>query len=123
MTVSTKDDPYIVNMHVSKQLHKQVHEENALQKSIIIMQQNSAHFEEGVVRSVQSAWQTFDEWQSRMATSVQDTWKLLGQSMGSLPPDHEWISFAGRSDHLLDPDTPRTSALFPIVPTSSSLSP
>jgi hypothetical protein len=39
-----------------------VHEENALQKSIIIMQQNSEHFEEGVVRAIQMAWSTFDEW-------------------------------------------------------------
>ncbi|EJD49586.1 hypothetical protein AURDEDRAFT_112445 [Auricularia subglabra TFB-10046 SS5] len=106
MTVSSKDDPYILNMQVMKQLQKQVNEENALQKSIIIMQQNSAHFEEGVVRSIQSAWQTFDEWQSRMSTAVQDTWRMLGQNMASLQPDYEWVSFAGRSDHLLDPDTP-----------------
>ena len=26
--------------------------------------------------------------------------------MASIPPDHEWISFSARSDHLLDPDTP-----------------
>lgn len=26
--------------------------------------------------------------------------------MASLSPDHEWISFAARSDHLVDPDTP-----------------
>lgn len=106
MTVSNKDDPYIGNMLVLRQLQKQVNEENALQKSIIIMQQNSAHFEEGVVRSIQSAWQTFDEWQSRMSSAVQDTWRILGQNMAALAPDHEWISFAGRSDHLLDPDTP-----------------
>ncbi|KAH7106392.1 hypothetical protein BKA62DRAFT_687045 [Auriculariales sp. MPI-PUGE-AT-0066] len=106
MQVSTKSDPYIVNMNVMRQLHKQVQEENALQKSIIIMQENSSHFETGIVRSIQSAWATFNEWQSRMSTSVQDSWRLLGESMGGLPPDQEWVSFAGRSDHLLDPDTP-----------------
>lgn len=26
------------------------------------MQQNSEHFEEGVVRAIQMAWSTFDEW-------------------------------------------------------------
>ncbi|KAH9023669.1 hypothetical protein EDB85DRAFT_2150997 [Lactarius pseudohatsudake] len=46
------------------------------------MQQKFAHFEERVVRAIQSAWQTFDEWQS------------------------QWISFSARSDHLLDPETP-----------------
>ena len=70
------------------------------------MQQNSAHFEEGIVRAVQSAWQTFDEWQSRMSTAVQDTWRTLGQHMAALAPDREWISFSARSDHLLDPETP-----------------
>ena len=97
---------YVANLAVVRQLHKQVNEENALQKSIIIMQQNSAHFEEGIVRAIQSAWQTFDEWQSRMSASVQDTWRSLGVHMASIPPDHEWISFSARSDHLLDPDTP-----------------
>ena len=97
---------YVGNMAVIRQLQKQVHEENALQKSIIIMQQNSAHFEEGFVRAIQSAWQTFDEWQSRMSLSVQDTWRGLGEHMASLAPDREWISFSARSDHVLDPETP-----------------
>lgn len=70
------------------------------------MQQNSAHFEEGIVRSIQSAWSTFDEWQSRMSSSVQETWRQLGVNMSQLMPDREWISFAARSDHLLDPETP-----------------
>jgi len=106
MSVGAKEDPFAVNMAVMKQLQKQVHEENSLQKSIVIMQQNSAHFEEGIVRSIQSAWSTFDEWQSRMSSSVQETWRQLGVNMAQLMPDREWISFAARSDHLLDPETP-----------------
>lgn len=106
MNVTSKSDPYVANMVVTRQLQKQVHEENLLQKSIIIMQQNSAHFEEGIVRAIQSAWQTFEEWQSRMSTSVQETWLHLGTHMASLAPDREWISFSARSDHLLDPETP-----------------
>ncbi|KAI0058782.1 hypothetical protein BV25DRAFT_1810259 [Artomyces pyxidatus] len=106
LNINSKSDPYVSNMAVIRQLSKQVHEENALQKSIIIMQQNSAHFEEGIVRAIQSAWQTFDEWQSRMSDSVQETWRTLGAHMASIPADHEWISFSARSDHLLDPETP-----------------
>ncbi|KAL0945209.1 hypothetical protein HGRIS_000721 [Hohenbuehelia grisea] len=106
MNVTNKSDPYVANQVVFRQLQKQVHEENLLQKSIIIMQQNSAHFEEGIVRAIQSAWQTFDEWQSRMSSTVQDTWKHLSVHMASLAPDREWISFSARSDHLLDPETP-----------------
>ncbi|KAH9988228.1 hypothetical protein BJV77DRAFT_964524 [Russula vinacea] len=70
------------NLAVIRQLHKQVNEENALQKSVIIMQRNSAHFE-GI-----------------------DTRRSLGHSYGQHPPDHEWISFSARFNHLLDPDKP-----------------
>ncbi|KAJ9473851.1 Phosphatidylinositol 4,5-bisphosphate-binding protein SLM1 [Pseudozyma hubeiensis] len=106
MSVTAREDPYAANQAVFRQLQRQVNEENALQKSIIIMQQNSAHFEEGIVRSIQSAWQTFDEWSGRMSAQVQDTWLSLGVQMRSLQPNSEWIAFAARSDHLLDPDTP-----------------
>ena len=71
-----------------------------------LSQDLSAHFEEGIVRAIQSAWQTFYEWQSRVSPSVQDTWRTLGQHIASLALDQEWISFSARSDHLLDPETP-----------------
>ncbi|KAF7972243.1 hypothetical protein HWV62_18660 [Athelia sp. TMB] len=116
MGVTAKSDPYVANSAVARQLQKQVHEENALQKSIIIMQQNSAHFEEGIVRSIQSAWQTFDEWQSRMSGSVQDSWRGIGASMASLLPDREWIAFSARSDHLLDPETPLRNPEYILYP-------
>jgi hypothetical protein len=106
MEVNSKTDPYVTNAHVIAQLTKQVHAENSLQKSIIIMQQNSAHFEEGLVRALQSAWATFDEWQSRMSVSVQETWRAMGTSLSALAPDAEWIEFAARSDQLVDPETP-----------------
>ncbi|KAJ6622223.1 hypothetical protein B0H10DRAFT_2162837 [Mycena sp. CBHHK59/15] len=99
MNVTSKTDPYVANAAV-------VHEENLLQKSIIIMQQNSAHFEEGIVRAIQSAWQTYDEWQARMGASIASTHTELTAHMASLAPDREWLAFSGRSDHLLDPETP-----------------
>lgn len=106
MEITSRSDPFVANALVLSQLTKQVHAENALQKSIIIMQQNSAHFESGLVRAVQSAWATFDEWQTRMSTSVQETYKGLGTHLASLEPDREWIEFAARSDQLVDPETP-----------------
>ncbi|KAF8623293.1 hypothetical protein AX17_007465 [Amanita inopinata Kibby_2008] len=106
MHITARSDPYVANQAVHRQLQKQVHEENLLQKSIVIMQQNSAHFEEGIVRAIQSAWQTFDEWQSRASAIIQDTYRSLSTHLGSLATDKEWISFAARSDHLLDPETP-----------------
>ncbi|KAF9555088.1 hypothetical protein CPC08DRAFT_712338, partial [Agrocybe pediades] len=106
MNIHARSDPYIANQAVHRQLSRQVLEENLLQKSIIMMQQNSAHFEEGIVKSIQSAWQTFDEWQSRASVASQDIFRSLSSHMASLTPDREWIQFAARSDHLLDPDTP-----------------
>ncbi|GAA5933916.1 SLM1 family PH domain-containing protein [Sporobolomyces koalae] len=106
MGVHAKEDPWYTNSLVARQLQKQVHEENSLQKSIIIMQQNSEHFEEGVVRAIQMAWSTFDEWNSRASSQVQETWATMGQLMRSVAPTTEWIAFASRSEYLLDPDTP-----------------
>ncbi|GAA6043350.1 hypothetical protein JCM8097_008043 [Rhodosporidiobolus ruineniae] len=106
MGVHAKEDPWYTNSLVARQLQKQVHEENALQKSILIMQQNSEHFEEGVVRAIQMAWQTFDEWNARAASQVQETWATMGQLMRSVAPTTEWIAFASRSEYLLDPETP-----------------
>ncbi|KEI41170.1 uncharacterized protein L969DRAFT_92403 [Mixia osmundae IAM 14324] len=106
MGIGAKEDPWYTNNLVARQLQKQVHEENALQKSIIIMQNNSAHFEEGVVKAIQTAWETFDNWSSRCQSQVQETWAVMGQLMKTIQPNTEWIAFAARSDHLLDPDTP-----------------
>lgn len=97
---------YLANKAVAHQLQKQVLEDNLLQKSIVMMQQNSAHFEEGIVRAIQSAWQTFDEWQSRASLANQEIYRSLSSHLAALPADREWISFAARSDHLLDPETP-----------------
>jgi hypothetical protein len=111
MRITAKADPYvslsaISNEAVSLQYEKLVRAENTLQDSIISMQQNSATFETGIVRAIQSAWQTCDEWQSRASNGNQEIYRSLSAHMASLSPDQEWISFAARSDHLLDPETP-----------------
>lgn len=97
---------YVANAAVHRQLQRQVLEENLFQKSIVMMQQNSAHFEEGIVKAIQSAWATFDEWQARSVSSSQALFRGLSSHMATIQPDREWIQFAARSDHLLDPDTP-----------------
>jgi hypothetical protein len=109
MNTTAKTDPYVSNQAVLRQLNKQVHEENLLQKSIIIIQQSSAHFEESLIRSIQSAWATYDEWLSRSSVTIQATWRGLADQMNVLQADKEWLAFAARSDHLLDPETPLRS--------------
>ncbi|TFK21233.1 hypothetical protein FA15DRAFT_624186 [Coprinopsis marcescibilis] len=106
MNIPAKNDPFIANQAVHRQLSRQVLEENLLQKSLIITQQNSAHFESGIVRSIQSAWQTFDEFQSRTTSSSSEIYRALAQHMAAQAPEKEWIAFASRSDHLVDPETP-----------------
>ena len=41
-----------------------------------------------------------------MDTAVSEIWGNLQRDMSTLPPDREWISFAAREDHLVDPETP-----------------
>lgn len=77
MHVTAKEDPWYTNSLVARQLQKQVQEENALQKSVIIMQQNSEHFEEGVIRAIQTAWETFDNWSSRFVFHPNSTLTML----------------------------------------------
>ncbi|KAG6816612.1 hypothetical protein H0H87_004618 [Tephrocybe sp. NHM501043] len=106
MSVTHRTDPYVTNAQVISQLRTQLHAENLLQKSIIIMQQSSADFESGIVRALQSAWATYTEWASRSALAIQSSSASLAGLFSALAPDREWISFAGRADHLLDPETP-----------------
>ncbi|KAH9926523.1 hypothetical protein B0H21DRAFT_894979 [Amylocystis lapponica] len=106
LSVTAKTDPYVANQAVGRQLLKQVHTENALQKSLLLTQSSSALFEASLIQALQSAWATFAEWRSRMDVSVRDTWSTLEHDMGALPPDREWIAFAAREDHLVDPETP-----------------
>ncbi|KAF7300015.1 PH domain-containing protein [Mycena kentingensis (nom. inval.)] len=106
LSVTSKTDPYVINNAVVRQLTKQIHEENLLQKSIISMQQNSAHFEETIVRSMQSAWQTYDEWQARMSGAIASAHSALAQHMAGLAPNREWVAFTQRGEYLLDPTTP-----------------
>ena len=47
------------------------------------MQQNSAHFEEGIVRSIQSAWATFAEWQARSTAASQELFAVMTEHMAS----------------------------------------
>jgi len=96
---------YIIHcqLAVSYQLQRQVFEENFLYKSILIMQQSSAHFEEGIVKS---AWSTFDESQARASISSQEIFRSFSTHPASLSPNREWIQFAARSGRPLDPETP-----------------
>ena len=106
LNVTAKTDPYVANQAVARQLVKQVHTENALQKSLLLTQASSAMFEASLIQALQSAWATFAEWRTRMDTAVGEIWGNLQRDMSALPPDREWISFAAREDHLVDPETP-----------------
>jgi len=106
MTVGPKEDPYVANMAVSRQLLTQVHAENALQKSIIIIQAMSATFESSLIQSLQSAHGTFADWNSRTSSAALQHWDSMAKDVQQLDGEREWLAFAGREDHLLDPETP-----------------
>ena len=58
-------------------MQRQVLEENLLQNLLVMMQQNSAAFELGIVGSIQSTWNTFKEWQSRALVQSQALFQSL----------------------------------------------
>ena len=106
MSVTPKTDPYVANQSVMRQLVKQVHTENALQKSLLLTQASSATFEAALIQALQSAWATYAEWRQRMDAQIGSISQSLERAMSSLAPDKEWIAFAAREDHLVDPETP-----------------
>jgi hypothetical protein len=57
---------------------------------------------------LQSAWQTFDEWQSQASIANQEALCSLSTLIRALAPDREWISFAAT---LRPPPQPRTHPL------------
>src|ERR1700761_954424 len=93
-------------MMVNRQLTTQVHAENALQKSIIIIQSLSSTFEASLIQSLQSAHATFSDWNSRTSTASLQLWDGMAKDVQELDGEREWLAFAGREDHLVDPDTP-----------------
>ncbi|KAJ3846185.1 hypothetical protein EV368DRAFT_77125 [Lentinula lateritia] len=101
-----KQDPYISNLAVQRQLRTQVTAENLLQKSIIITQANSAAFEEGIVQAIQGAWATYEEWRVRMAANIERHQTAVASAFAALDPTLEWVALSARTEHLLDPDTP-----------------
>ncbi|KAJ3717598.1 hypothetical protein DFJ43DRAFT_1099477 [Lentinula guzmanii] len=101
-----KQDPYIANLAVQRQLRTQVNAENLLQKSIIITQANSATFEEGIVQAIQGAWATYEDWRVRMNANIEKQQLGLARAFAGLDPTLEWVSFSARTEHLLDPETP-----------------
>ncbi|KAJ3519694.1 hypothetical protein NMY22_g13086 [Coprinellus aureogranulatus] len=92
MGLSAQGDPFLINQSVSLQLQRQILEENLLQKSIIIMQQSSAHFEAGIVRSIQSAWATNSQFRSSLSTTTSSLYFGLAEQMAKLEPEREWVS-------------------------------
>ncbi|PCH36297.1 hypothetical protein WOLCODRAFT_157011 [Wolfiporia cocos MD-104 SS10] len=90
LSITAKTDPYVANQSVARQLVKQVHTENALQKLLLLTQSSSAVFEASPIQ----------------ALHIRETYNTLEHDMSALPPDREWIAFAAHEDHLVDPETP-----------------
>ena len=81
LNITAKTDPYVANQAVARQLLKQVHTENALQKSLLLTQASSAMFEASLVQAVQSAWATFAEWRTRLDNSIGELFNHLQRDM------------------------------------------
>ncbi|EGG12542.1 Pleckstrin domain-containing protein [Melampsora larici-populina 98AG31] len=106
LNLEGRQDPWLCNQLVVEQLRKQVQEENMLQKSILIMQTNSAQFEEGLVRAIQSIWAVYHEYNTRKSGEVYNRWANSANLIDAISPTTEWEAFSSREDCLLDPDTP-----------------
>jgi hypothetical protein len=66
----------------------------------------------GIVRSLQSTYQTYSKWHTHTVTTLSALHADILSAFAALPPSHEWISFAARSSHLLDPEMPLCDPMF-----------
>ncbi|KAI5886674.1 uncharacterized protein SCHCODRAFT_02104189 [Schizophyllum commune H4-8] len=106
MNVTPKNDPYVVNQTVRKQMRKQIESENMLHNAILAAQAQSADFEGGIVRGINSAWSRYAQLHAQMVGAVQQVQTALAAQLGGLAPSAEWEAFKRRAEGHLDPKTP-----------------
>ncbi|EGG04796.1 uncharacterized protein MELLADRAFT_64625 [Melampsora larici-populina 98AG31] len=104
LNLEGRQDLWLCNQLVVEHLRKEVQEGNMLQKRKLIMQTNSAQFEEGLVRAIRSIWAVFHD--NRKSGEVYNRWVTSANLIDVISPTTQWEAFSSREDCLLDPDTP-----------------
>ncbi|KAL1852678.1 phosphatidylinositol 4,5-bisphosphate-binding protein [Paecilomyces lecythidis] len=103
---SGKGDPYIVRLHVDRQLEKQIEEENYLHRAFLNLESSGRELESIVVGEIQKAYNAYANILKREAEQALDAAEKLRVGPVSMPRDHEWNYFIANEDQLVDPRTP-----------------
>ncbi|KAJ9314865.1 hypothetical protein DTO271D3_4865 [Paecilomyces variotii] len=103
---SGKGDPFIVRLHVDRQIEKQIEEENYLHRAFLNLESSGRELESIVVGEIQKAYNAYANILKREAEQALDTAEKLRAGPVSMPRDHEWNSFIANEDQLVDPKTP-----------------
>ncbi|GAA6060981.1 hypothetical protein JCM10212_000667 [Sporobolomyces blumeae] len=103
-------DPYLSHSLVANQLKKQVHKENDLQAALIRFQQQQAEFEEGIVKSIQSACRLYEEARQTHVEEISELHTTIASALQRVDPRAEWEHYISQeTTALIDPNTPSRS--------------
>ncbi|OQE13406.1 hypothetical protein PENFLA_c048G05550 [Penicillium flavigenum] len=103
---SGKGDPFILRLHVEKQVEKQIEEENYLHRAFLNLENSGRELEGIVVSEIQKAYNAYASILRREANEALDTVEKLQAGPISMPQDHEWNQFVADTDELVDPRIP-----------------
>ncbi|KAJ5972056.1 uncharacterized protein N7479_001974 [Penicillium vulpinum] len=103
---SGKGDPFILRLHVERQVEKQIEEENYLHRAFLNLENSGRELEGIVVSEIQKAYNAYASILRREANEALDTVEKLQAGPISMPQDHEWNQFVSDTDELVDPRIP-----------------
>ncbi|CAG8082243.1 unnamed protein product [Penicillium nalgiovense] len=103
---SGKGDPFILRLHVEKQVEKQIEEENYLHRAFLNLENSGRELEGIVVSEIQKAYNAYASILRREANEALDTVEKLQAGPISMPQDHEWNQFVADTEELVDPRIP-----------------
>jgi hypothetical protein len=105
--IHATEDPYIVQRGVLHRLGKQVMEENNNRHDLISVQNNFAQFEAHIIKVIQSAIASFQQFVGGQAQKVDQLYSDMLGTAQRIPSDFEWSKFTDRNVNMLvDPNSP-----------------
>ncbi|KAK5653592.1 hypothetical protein OQA88_8854 [Cercophora sp. LCS_1] len=105
-----KQDPYILRLHVDRQLERQIDEENYLHQAYLNLENSGRELESIVVGEIQKSYNAYASILKRESDAAYSAIEELRGGPISMPKDTEWTSFIQRDDRFVDPDMPMRTA-------------
>ncbi|OLL21854.1 Phosphatidylinositol 4,5-bisphosphate-binding protein SLM2 [Neolecta irregularis DAH-3] len=103
--ITARQDPYLCHLEVSRQLKRQIDEENYLHRAFLNLEKSGRALEEVVVTTIQQTFITYRSINEEYGTIPHRFLSSLMDQMAYLTTDIEWENFLNNSESdLIHPD-------------------